>query len=319
MSSAVGRGPADRRRLPDWLRYCRAFLRDVQAAKRAEYIETRDRLAEHWALLDQHAWSPLARAVAEDARSERKFLGRWGDPDNAGALCALVLETAVRTKTDGDRLSFVREGATRLRAIEVELNERLRVAAALLLERRELMDAGLRCDPSMVDSDIENLLNGAAGDYPRWASVVGRDLDAFVAISRGTTQGGPDLADILDWAARPRYLAQARGVEVGTGHAGEAQALRPNPGGAPPAAAAVVRRFMATLCEHVGMPAPWLGATAVAHLLSVVFEGKPTSGRVSKEASVRFNVAVVEKARTEYLKGVVNGSRTTNDLSRIVG
>lgn len=299
---------------PQWVVYCRAFLEPLRTAHPTTYGEVWRRVERHWSLLDREVWAPLVAHVhLGEGKHPAAIARRWGDPDNAGALCALVLEAAawwvVQSK---DKATTTPAKAKRLQEVEGRLRDTLCQAVALLDERANLNEHdGLHCDPPAINGELEDLIEIAAELRPGWHGVVQHELAALLSLSRRTTNVSPTLRDLLDAAIR-----WPLGSDVIATRADDAEVLRPNAGGSRLKTAGRVRQFLAELDDKLsvrdipGMPGPvtWIGPTALAHLLSVVECGECAS--TGGDASGAFNAEAVGKARREYCRQTRKGSST---------
>jgi hypothetical protein len=277
--------------LPPWFNECERLL---SSASPADYTPVRARVVAAWQDLDRDVWGPLCKCATRAAGLD----DAWGSPDNAGALCALVLEAAFRWAIDAKALSkSTRTSAKRLVAIEKELGSTLARASELLAERDRLEQRGLKVEESFrVPDALERLLELAAARFPRWKAVTQPELQAFVRISRNTSKVGPRLHDMLE-AAQPPALR--RGPVVAQDAAAE-EVLLSSPGGAHGGQAERVRQFLAVLrnlgriadvnpLEIVG-PLQWMGPSSIFCLLRTVCPGGLT-------------YAAVQKERVRYMKG----------------
>jgi hypothetical protein len=291
---------------PDWLHYCRIWLRPLRGSKPDGYREVRRRIAKHWTLLDTEVWKPLIARVCADQTVHPAIVRRWGGPDNAGALCALVLEAAAWWAVESkEKATAVRAKAARLKAIDAGVIEALATAAELLEERDALTEKeGLMTSPESIVHEIEALIEIASDAYPSWHGVVKRELQTFVNLSRSTSRRGPRLRDLLEAAVAQRLPGDVIAVDPD-----DAEVLLPNAGGSLLKTAPQVRQFLAVLDESLGVNVPsgmrvgplqWIGPTALAHLLSVAATGELAG--TGKNASGVFNVQAVEKARRDFLK-----------------
>jgi hypothetical protein len=298
---------------PDWLHHCRKWLRPLRGSKPDGYREVRRRIAKHWTLLDAEVWRPLIAHVWADQKVHPAIVRRWGDPDNAGALCALVLEAAAWWAVESkEKVTAVRAKAARLKAIDAGVIEALATAAELLEERDVLTEKeGLMTSPESIVRDMETLIEIASDAYPSWRGVVKRELQGFVNLSRSTSRPSPRLRDLLEAAVAQRLPGDVIAIDPD-----DAEVLMPNAGGSLLTVAPQVRQFLAVLDERFGVdisggmrvgPLQWIGPTALAHLLSVAATGGPAA--TGKNASGVFNVQAVGKARRDFL----NKQKTSTD------
>jgi hypothetical protein len=257
-------------------------------------------------VLDREVWAPLIARVQDEERRHPFIARRWGDRDSAGGLCALVLECTARWAVDSKRkAASVPLKAARLLDVEARALNALRAAVGLLEERDELIERdGLKSEPEAINDGLEELIEFAALRYPHWHLVVEEDMRRFLMLSRNTTNVAPRLRDLLEAA-----IGWPLAGDVTALRASDAEVLKSKPGGSRSSAAARVRQFLASL-DNIGVrpmleadrvgPLQWIGPTAVAHLLSVVADGKPAS--TEKDTSGAFNAEAVGKARREYLR-----------------
>lgn len=308
---------------PEWLRHCWLWLQPLRRTQPDAYREIRRRVAVNWQTLERKVWAPLAKNMAHEAINYPSLLKTWGDPDSVGGLCAMVLEGAVWWGHESaSKAAAVRSAADRLSAIELQLADLMQTAVNLLEERDRLHNQGLhRRFPAIVD-DLEDLLELVGDRFPRWRCVVDWKLQPFLAISRSTSQPGPRLADVLDFASLRGAAVPTPAQPVYANEADDNEVLRPQQGSDSSLPAARTRQFLAVLAEKCTATVDrnlepigalqWIGPTGLAHLLSVVERGCPAHDGVHAGATKKgepFNVKAVEKERREFLK------RWRDDLS----
>lgn len=286
---------------PGWLRGCRVWLLPLRRQQPHEYRAIRARVAARWLELQSQVWKPLTLCVNQEVEKHPQLAASWGHPDNAGSLCASVLESAVRWAV-GDRGlggdAQLRNAAGRLQAIERELAESLDRACHLLREREEILKKhGLYVDEASATMDeFELLLERSAAGYPHWQAVTRDELHAFINVSRATSQPGPGLADVLRAALPTAAGASSGGAKapVHARHPASSAALQSVPGGSPGSRATRVRQFFATLDGRHGRsvrtvspdggeswqrmgPLHWMKPKALAILLNAVAAGDRTN------------------------------------------
>ena len=311
--------------LPLWFGYSWKWLAPLRDARR--FADVWSRVEAGWEILDCKVWAPLQSAVRATSSVHPGLASHWGTRDNEGAVCAIVLESAVRfALTDGPTVDAVLEVRPRLQDLERELATHLSAAAVLLAKRRELLEEhALFYETPIVSDDLSDLLEAAAHDFPLWRWSVFEELTSFIEASRERSEPGPRLEDLLASSVR-RHVYGLSGVTIGLeGHRkpkvvahvvqdaelssffpSVTEALGPHVGSGPGSTPARVKRFLAQL-DRMGVrtnrdgppvgPLTWMTAAAVANLLSVV-----ECGEAAADKGGLFGVDAVRKARAEYLK-----------------
>ena len=263
---------------PGWLRTARAYLGGLRRKDLQTYRGIRGRVCENWRDLAP-AWGRIATACEQATGRGWRSLGTR---DDAGTLCALVLECAARwAAEERQAVAPVRAAAARLLVLQEVMARAVEDLCAAAAESESLcLRHALEIDAPLWVNDLDAALRELAYRFPRWGTQT--PVRAMIERSRHELRGDrPGVSDLLNAACSVGVLQSAvanpmRRFDTGewlrttaptvrTDDDGAADALRVASGSRPDSEAAELRQLFAALHELPRLNGAADGAAGPGH------------------------------------------------------